>query len=86
MLALLKGCTMNWRGENLREPMLFAEWQISHRKSERRTRILLMLMEDLMNNDRNSLYVLICSLAGTLISLPAVWYFTAAAYAPGLVA
>ena len=36
--------------------------------------------------DRNSLYVLICSLAGTLISLPAVWYFTAAAYAaPGLV-
>ena len=28
--------------------------------------------------DRNSLYVLICSLAGTLISLPAVWYFTAA--------
>ena len=44
-----------------------------------------MLMEDLMNNDRNSLYVLICSLAGTLISLPAVWYITAAA-APGLVA
>jgi hypothetical protein len=44
-------------------------------------------MEDLMNTtDRNSLYVLICSLAGTLISLPAVWYFTAAAYAPGLVA
>jgi hypothetical protein len=45
-------------------------------------------MEDLMNTtDRNSLYVLVCSLAGTLISLPAVWYFTAAAYAaPGLVA
>ncbi len=37
--------------------------------------------------DTNSLYVLICSVAGTLISLPAVWYFTAAAYAaPGLVA
>ncbi len=37
-----------------------------------------------MNNDHNSLYVLIASLAGSLISLPAVWYFTA--YAPGLVA
>lgn len=34
--------------------------------------------------DTNSLYVLIFSLAGTLISLPAVWYF--AAIAPGLVA
>ena len=47
-----------------------------------------MLMEDVMTHtDRNSLYVLICSLAGTLISLPAVWYFTAAAYAaPGLIA
>jgi hypothetical protein len=44
-----------------------------------------MLMEDAMTNpDTNSLYVLICSLTGTLISLPAVWYF--AAVAPGLVA
>ena len=50
--------------------------------------ILIMLMEDAMTNtDANSLYVLICSLAATVISLPAVWYFTAAAYAaPGLVA
>ena len=31
-----------------------------------------------MNNDRNSFYVLIASLTGTLICLPAVWYFTAA--------
>ena len=32
-------------------------------------------------------YVLISSLTSTVISLPAVWYFTAAAYAtPGLVA
>ena len=47
-----------------------------------------MLMEDAMTNtDANSLYVLVCSLTATVISLPAVWYFTAAAYAaPGLVA
>jgi hypothetical protein len=47
-----------------------------------------MLMEDAMPNpDNNSLYVLICSLAATVISLPAVWYFAAAAYAtPGLIA
>jgi hypothetical protein len=44
-----------------------------------------MLMEDAMTHtDTNSLYVLVCSLAATLISLPAVWYF--AATAPGLVA
>ena len=47
-----------------------------------------MLMEDAMTHtDSNTLYVLVCSLAATLMSLPAVWYFTAAAYAaPGLVA
>jgi hypothetical protein len=47
-----------------------------------------MLMEDAMTNtDTNSLYVLICSLTATVISLPAAWYFAAAAYAaPGLVA
>jgi hypothetical protein len=46
------------------------------------------LMEDAMTNtDANSLYVLVSSLLATVISLPAVWYFTAAAYAvPGLVA
>ena len=42
-----------------------------------------MLMEDVMNNpDANSLYVLVISLLGTLVSLPAVWFLTAAAYAP----
>jgi len=42
-------------------------------------------MED--RTDTNSLYVLICSLFGTVISLPVVWYITEAAYAaPGLVA
>ena len=46
-----------------------------------------MLMEDAMTNtDANSLYVLVCSLTATVISLPAVWYFTAAAYAPGVLA
>jgi hypothetical protein len=47
-----------------------------------------MLMEDVMTHtDANSLYVLVCSLAATVISLPAVWYFTAAAYAaPGVLA
>ena len=48
-----------------------------------------MMMEDHMEDhtDTHSLYVLIVSLLGTLIALPAVWYFTAAAYAaPGLVA
>ena len=50
--------------------------------------IPLMLMEDAMTNpDNNSLYVLVCSLTATVISLPAVWYFVAAAYAaPALVA
>ena len=44
-----------------------------------------MLMEDAMTNpDTNSLYVLICSLAATVMSLPTVWYFSATA--PGLVA
>jgi hypothetical protein len=42
-----------------------------------------MLMEDAMTHtDTNSLYVLVCSLAATVISLPAVWYATAS----GLVA
>jgi hypothetical protein len=45
-----------------------------------------MLMEDAMaNTDTNSLYVLICSLTATVISLPAVWYFAAHA-SSGLVA
>jgi hypothetical protein len=38
------------------------------------------------NPDARSLYVLVISLLATLISLPAVWYFTAAAYASGVVA
>ena len=42
-------------------------------------------MED--HTDTHSLYVLIVSLLGTVISLPPVWYFTEAAYAAsGLVA
>ena len=46
-----------------------------------------MLMEDAMTNtDANSLYVLVYSLAGTVISLPAVWYFTVAAYAQAVLA
>ena len=51
--------------------------------------ILLVMMEDAMTDhtDTHSLYVLIVSLLGTVIALPAVWYFTAAAYAaPALVA
>ena len=38
------------------------------------------------NPDAHTLYVLVFSLLGTLISLPAVWYFTAAAYASAIVA
>jgi len=48
-----------------------------------------MMMEDHMEDhtDAHSLYVLIISLLGAVISLPAVWYFTEAAYAAsGLVA
>ena len=48
-----------------------------------------MMMEDHMEDrtDTNSLYGLICSLLGTVISLPVVWYITEAAYAaPSLVA
>ena len=51
-----------------------------------------MLMEDAMthytetdNTDHHTLYVLLISLAATVLSLPATWYFTAAA-ATGLVA
>jgi hypothetical protein len=39
----------------------------------------------LENPDARSLYVLVASLLATVISLPAVWYFTAA-HASGLVA
>jgi hypothetical protein len=48
-----------------------------------------MMMEDAMDNytDTHSLYVLIISLLGIVISLSAVWHFAEAAYAaPGLVA
>jgi hypothetical protein len=48
-----------------------------------------MMMEDATTNhtDTRSLHVLIVNLLGTVIALPAVWYFTEAAYAaPGLVA
>jgi hypothetical protein len=48
-----------------------------------------MMMEDAMTDptDTHSLYVLLVSILGTVIALPAVWFFTAAAYAaPGLVA
>ena len=48
-----------------------------------------MMMEDHMEDrtDTHSLYVLVVSLLGTMISLPVVWYITKAAYAaPGLVA
>ena len=45
--------------------------------------ILLMMMEDAMTDhtDTHSLYVLLVSLLGTVISLPVVWYITEAAYA-----
>jgi hypothetical protein len=46
-------------------------------------------MKDHMEDraDTHSLYVLIVGLLGTVISLPAVWYFTETAYAAsGLVA
>jgi hypothetical protein len=48
-----------------------------------------MLMEDHMEDraDTHSLYVLIISLLGTVISLPVVWYFAETAHvASGLVA
>jgi hypothetical protein len=48
-----------------------------------------MMMEDVMTDytDTHSLYVLLVSLLGAVINLPAVWYFAAAASAaPVLVA
>ena len=46
-----------------------------------------VLARHLDNTDTHSLYVLIVSLLGTVLALPAVWYFTEAAYAAsGLVA
>jgi hypothetical protein len=41
---------------------------------------------DNADNGGHTIYVLVFSLLGTLISLPLVWFFTAAAYAPGIVA
>jgi hypothetical protein len=38
------------------------------------------------DNSKSSLYVLACSTTGTLISLAAVWIYTASTYAPGVVA
>ena len=40
---------------------------------------------DNADNGGHTIYVLVFSLLGTLISLPLVWFFTAA-YAPGIVA
>jgi len=40
----------------------------------------------LSNPDARSLYVLITSLLATLMSLPAVWYFTTGAHASGVIA
>jgi hypothetical protein len=49
--------------------------------------VLLMIMEDVMRNpDAHTFYILVASLLPTVISLPAVWSFTAAAYASGMVA
>jgi len=46
-----------------------------------------VLAQHLDSTDTHSLYVLLVSLLGTVIALPAVWYFTEAANAaPGLVA
>ena len=59
-------------------------WQI-----QKAPYILLMMVEDFMDDrtDTHSLYVLLVSLLGTVIALPAVWYFTEAAYAAsGLIA
>jgi len=52
------------------------------------TTFLFMLMEDVMTDqtDANSLYVLIASLLGAVISLPVVWYLVAASSTPGLAA
>ena len=38
------------------------------------------------NPDANSLYVLVCSLVATVISLPTFWYLSTAYAAPGLIA
>ena len=43
-----------------------------------------MMEDDMTSPDANSLYVLVCSLCATVISLPAVWYFTDAAYASSI--
>ena len=42
-----------------------------------------MMMEEAMtyHTDTHSLYVLVVSLLGTVISLPTVWYFAETAYA-----
>ena len=37
---------------------------------------------DIDNTDGHTLYVLLVSLLATVMSLPAIWYFAAATYAP----
>jgi hypothetical protein len=76
-----------WTSASVSSPLRFCDVRNPTERIREGHYNLLMLMEDAMTNpDNNTLYVLICSLAATVISLPAVWYFTAAAYAaPGLV-
>lgn len=45
-----------------------------------------VLARHMESPDAHSLCVLLVSLLATLISLPAVWYFAAAAHASGIVA
>ena len=52
---------------------------------------LLMLKEDVMTyttdtTDNSFPYVLLCSLAGTLVALAGVWIGSVIAYAPALIA
>ena len=65
--------------------------QIPHRETGGWFTILLMLKEDVMTYTTDTTYnsfpyVLLCSLAGTLVALAGVWIGSVIAYAPALIA
>jgi hypothetical protein len=73
--------------QQLRKKIFLEVWQLPPRHFERCFTILLMLKKGLgqefggsvmaPQSDTNTLYVLVCSLAGTILSLAATWIVVA---------
>jgi hypothetical protein len=75
---------------------IFAVWQMPHRESERCVMILAMLKTGLgqefgesamtTQSDTSSLYVLVSSLAGTVVGLAGTWIVVAHSFVQPMVA